>query len=227
MLHQPDLRNVVVPITEHVGGPLPQLGSGCFFQRAGRLYLVTATHVIERSLLDAPKRIMVPKGPSEQSELWTIGGGHLTSAPSSKEDVAVFRLDNLSMISDVLSGGWRVLTDDDVEVAPFASGVVCGWPHARLRPVDGGLKGVLMAFNVERTSPPSGAQDIRATDIFFSWPAGTQEPMPKLGGISGSPLWSRRGDELRLAGVQHAVCEGEYIRGTQWGVVDYILRSRA
>lgn len=225
MLHENDLPKVVVPITEHVDAPLPLLGSGCFFRRKDRVFLVTATHVIE-DMPSAPKQIMVPKAPGAKSELWTIGGGLLTSTPKEKEDVAIYRLENTSMISDVLNGGWRVLTDDDIERGPLSHAMICGWPHARLRPVDGGLKAVLLAYNVRAIAAPHHVAPVRPTDVFLSWPVNTEEPVPKLDGISGSPIWSRRGDELRLAGVQHSVCRDEYVRGTHWGVADYAISSR-
>ncbi|WP_437996883.1 hypothetical protein WMF26_39045 [Sorangium sp. So ce185] len=169
---------------------------------------------------------MVPKTPAAESELWTIGGGLLTSTPKDKEDVAVYRLENSSMISDVLNGGWRVLTDDDVETGPLSHAVVCGWPHARLRPVDGGLRATLMSYNVRAMAPPGYVAPVRPSDIFLSWPTDTDEPVPKLDGISGSPVWSRRGDELRLVGVQHSVRRDEYIRGTHWSIVDYVISNR-
>lgn len=169
---------------------------------------------------------MVPKTPAAESKLWTIGGGHLTSTPKEKEDIAVYRLENSSMISDVLNCGWRVLTDDDLEAGPLSHAMACGWPHARLRPVDGGLKAMLMAYHVHAIAAPRDVAPVRPSDIFLSWPADTDEPVPKLDGISGSPIWSRRGDELRLVGVQHAVRRDEYIRGTHWGVVDYVISNR-
>ena len=218
----------VVPILAENSSDAGVHGSGCLFARDGKHFLVTAAHVGEH-LPRYAEQIGVPSSPLPKAgEMWTLGRGQVALAPD--EDVAVFRMDQPEVVERLRTGGRVFLTDANVATNDgWSTAIVFGWPEAQALFDGATVTGRPLHLQLARLPAPPSAGPM---DLHLEWP--TSGPVPKLQGISGSPIWALQpvsegiwhpSKELLLVGVQHHVLPGEHVRGTRWPVVERLLRE--
>lgn len=235
-----DLTRAVFPILQESNGRYWILGSGCYFQRNNRLFVVSATHVL-KELKKHSDNIAIPRDATNTStkpgDVWTLGDCQLAETEEDKFDVSVVELKSESVRERIFNGSWTILDDRHVSIGEQGTGTYAffGWPDSRRRVKETGdgcphVVGEAFGRETRRMAPPSrlslDAIPPNETDVWLAWPPGE---VPRLAGISGSPIWELindpRGPEFRLAAVQHRVGHGEYVRGTQWMVAHRIINE--
>lgn len=211
----------VVPFVADVDARVGVEGSGCFYERGGGLFFVTAAHVAEPAST-VPDSIGVPERPGG-GVVMTLGVAQLGKTQADPHDVAVYRLDEEGLERHLRSVGYYIHDDTDVGfAAPRSSVLVYGWP-SEAAVFDGTtLRGAPIAMVLRLDSADS-------VSLFMEYPDAPD--VPCLTGISGCPVfqiqevgegtWSPE-KELTLVGLEHAVKRGEYIRGTRWSVVQHV-----
>jgi hypothetical protein len=234
------LLNAVVPLVYGKLGTVDlTIASGFLFRRGGKHFLVSATHVLEK-LRTEPETFRIPDSPLNPNTAaapFEPGEVDIAFQPKDAEDVAAVRLDGHAVLERMRAGGWTFLTDEhvlDLDADAEQIGdryLVFGWPASDVEVLPEKTLGVYpTALDAPKIARPDRIKDPRDTDVFLGWPASLKR---ELLGISGCPIWAFRlrsespvwhpTKEVAIVGVEHAVCHGEYIRGTKWSAVSKVI----
>jgi hypothetical protein len=234
-----------VPLFRAISEDADHLATGTFVAVGGKLVLLTARHILERS---APEHIAIAKSP-EGSELRTLGNLLIhkpIDLPHTDIDILVIEIQDQDTI-DIIKAGWRVVPmsiGDNVD----ASGevVLIGFPSATLNrkemQITGRPNGIITALMGDTpvdSTPVANA----ALDLFLQLPRqaiaidGAVINIPPIGGMSGCAIWQFReiadGElwspdrALRLVGIQSSAKPGSYLRGKHWAYIRHILENVA
>jgi hypothetical protein len=235
-MNRSELVRAVFPLLRELDSCVELLGSGCFFRKNDQTYVVSAAHVL-KSLAATPDDVGVPAGPTTGTtqSVWTLGKGRLGLSDEETYDVAVYRLDDPSVVARIEDLGWLVLSASDVDAGPGGGGVhvLFGWPLEQVTVEATTMlspKGKPVLVETQRIAPPvadltDSKMPLHSADMFLQWPTGSKLDFY---GVSGAPIWVERASgngveypspRLKLAGVEHRVLDSKYIRGTLWGIV--------
>lgn len=230
-----------VPLIYESGDIAGIQGSGCLFDLDGRLYFVTAGHVLDG--VD-PHKLGVPFR-THGNEVFTLGTGVVGWSRVEAYDVAAYRIDD-EQTSDALRDSYIILRPTNVSTLQPGAGhfIVAGYPAETV--VKQGKELAPRDLTQLHTSPYTG--DIVGArgeyDLFLNlrrearglW--GNPAIVPKLLGISGGPVWQvRKSTEeiwtpesaLGLVGIQVSCDQSgeKYVRALRWEVVAAALLKLA
>ena len=230
-----------VPLIYEDEGVAGLQGSGCLFETEGRLFFVTAGHVLEG--VD-PRKLGVPLR-AHGGEVFELGNGVVGCSQMESFDVAAYRIDDAHTCS-ALRASYLVLGTSNVAqvVADSNRFIVVGYPAQtvikdgqELRPTD-----LTQIHTRQYDGDVVGARGEQ--DLFLKlrrqghglWAQPTV--LPDLRGISGGPVWQAfesaalvwtPESALRLIGIEVSCdprCE-RYIRVLRWEVVQAALKKLA
>ena len=214
---------------EHKGRAFVQ-GAGTFFRLRGKLYLVTAAHILDG--ID-PALLGVPDRPSGNVSIWNLNDITIHH-PRDKEnfDVAVIELLNPNFHARVATS-WNFI--DEVDVVEPAVGedeyLLAGYPTETVEYKNGILTPQPMLQLFTKRYDASANDEAPEYDLLLKYPKqgrsifGAERSTPKLQGVSGTAVYVRRKqnsavwspEELfRPVGIQVSMQHGDFIRVKRW-----------
>jgi hypothetical protein len=210
------------------------LGTCTMIEAAGRVFLVTASHVLKEQY--ELVKMAIPTGPLK-GDLWTLGSC-TRMVPTDKDlDVGLLEIQT-EEVQGLLRAGWRPISFDLVDV-PSRNGhfVLCGYPEEKTVRTVENLQGALLTVHSNRIEVPKYAeQPVRdGLDLFLLYDDSAEDLYGKsmstvtLNGVSGSALWEVREvqpgriwsahDSLKVVGMTIRYVKGEYVRAQEWWLV--------
>lgn len=240
---------VTLPLLLDTGGPQAEvLGTATLFRIDGRVFVVTAAHVLLTDPYDpSSPQIDLEKiaFPSQLRGAWlhTLGEMEvLRPKPPSHVDVALLELKSAEVI-ELLEQGWGFLGLE--QVGPPAPGdrfMVGGYPEEYARPVG---NSILQSFLSVATDPlhyvPLVKHPQPLLDLFFHLEdegeqvGGGRREIPSLKGMSGASIWAyappsagsawTAAKALKVYAVQSSARRGAWFRGVDWGAVIVLLKD--
>lgn len=234
------LIEVTLPIIAVEKDEFVIIGTGTLFTIAGRLFLVSAAHILDHF---EPGRWGFPTGP-HAGEIKTFGQAAFFRASDPSIDVCVAEILDSQAKAD-LENAWRVLTLRDVWLPDYSADVVylTGYPSIRAKYEKGNLRGQLFVVPTQfRKDAPQIARlsddEVRkGIDFFLDYKKAINELTGedvsafKIQGTSGSSIWAYRKRGWRdgpvwspqtsmcVIGIQSAYVHNDYLRCKSWGPV--------
>lgn len=243
----------IVPLLGRIGDRMAAFGTGFFLRRRGRLYLVTARHVVEAIVQRAGDlgQLAIPGGPAQPACTHLGRYDLLFPKPDGADldaDVCALRLSGAATppgdwlpveASEPLAGSLR-------HPQKALSYLISGYPNERVaacmqRPCEGLFTVYTRALG---TPPAEAVAPVHPQlDLFFEYArAGlllgslANGRAPALDGVSGSPVWQLLdavGSEpfapqrqLRLIGIQTSYRYASFIRAKAWSMVLEMIDGR-
>jgi hypothetical protein len=205
-------------------------GTGTFFRLRGKLYLVTAAHILEGI---EPALLGVPDRPSGNVSVWNLNDITIHHPRDTENfDIAVIELLNQNFHARVASS-WHFIDESDV-VEPEAGQdeyLLAGYPTETVEDKNGKLtpQPMLQLFTKRYQEPHNESEADH--DLLLSYPKtargifGDERSTPRLQGVSGaavyvrvkqtSAVWSPE-QVFRPVGLQVRMKHGEFIRIKRW-----------
>ncbi len=231
---------VTIPILfDHGGAGIDQVGTGTLFSIADRYFFITAQHVIDEFDL---RKIAFPETPRGIAT-HRFGRHAIIGNGGSNIDVAVLELlDDIAI--QKLKKGWQCLTPRNLStIRDLRRYVVAGYPSKLVIKRGNRIGGTLVTIYTDKLYEwPENADPPPDTrfDLFFYYGRsaedrqGYQAELPRLNGISGSPVWQYEPEGgapscapesvVKVIAIQTGYRYGEYIRATDWRVVAKMLK---
>jgi len=227
--------------------PVPHiLGTATLFKSEGRVFLVTAAHLLhEDGDFSLPTidftAIAFPSQPIDAS-LQTLGSFIiLRPAAPSQIDVAVLELQDAETIRQ-LEIGWGFLGLDQASRSIIGDRyVLSGFPLQSVRLENDCIQQAFLTLYTDALPhAPSVRNPMPGVDRFFYLQNegftvdGQSRPIPRLQGLSGASIWSialpdeksvwHPSTALQVVAVQSSALRGAWFRGVDWEAVRVILR---
>lgn len=239
------MASVTVPILyDHETIGTGQVGTGTLFALNDRLFLVTAAHLFDDLDQEKLGRFSIPS--RHTTQLWSLGPYNLLKPKQTEFDVTVLELHDAATIERARAS-WRILNLTNIAVAlPSGLFILCGFPEARERYIEGGdvITGDrLTVFTARIPVPDTAEKPVHAAlDLFFAYDAQaidavTRKEIPALPlqGCSGASIWQYSEPTagslwlaercLKIVAVQSAYRPGQYFRAKSWAAVLEIMRQ--
>lgn len=234
------LIEVSLPIIATEGDIFVIIGTGTLFDVAGRLFLISAAHILKQYNFD---RWGFPTDPV-RGDIMSFGPVELSTPNDQGVDICIAEiLDDEARTA--LRKGWRVLSVEDVWLPDLSAdcAYLCGYPSESAKFEKNLLHGRLLIVPTSfRTDVPNAAayssDAVRhGVDFFLDFKkpvnelTGENVEHIRIQGTSGSSIWAYRKQGWRAAqvwspltslcvvGVQSAYVRNNYLRGKSWGVV--------
>ena len=231
------------PLFRAMGEDADHLATGTFFEKCGKLILLTARHVVDEAKLE---NIAIAESPSG-SGIFTLGT-IVVHMPKDIEDAEIdiigIEILDQSVIEKIRTG-WKVL---DISVgAPQSSETqktLVGYPSERMVKDGFVLRGKPVAFHCAPLGsiPGNARQPVNPDlDLFLEYPEKALELGDKtvslglIKGMSGCAIWeahSLPGSEvwspekaLRLVGIQSSAAKGSFVRGKKWEYIKEVIKA--
>jgi hypothetical protein len=233
------IRRFLVPIYLAQDGGVAVRGTGTLLDGGDRLYLVTASHVLEGcvpSKLSSPGgRTLAPSVPWR--EVRVVKPRDISRSP----DAAVVEFLSPETIR-ALRETYAALTLDQVaRAAPGSTFILAGFPDEKAT-ITGNVvdHDPYIYFTTMLAEPPEGAENPNPTfDLFFSLGrAGTRsdgqrEQVPRLQGATGCTIWQigaggqlwAPGTVLKAVGMLSSAKHGVWFRATSWLAGIFVLAT--
>lgn len=241
------IRQVTVPILLDVG-PTPALqGTGTLLNVHGRVFLVTARHVLDN--ID-PLIFAFPAN-AQRGSIHTLGIRQILKPRDFRIDVAAIELQDPEVL-ELVRSNWRTLTLANVaspsQTTADQAVLVAGFPAALTKPKDGWLSGALVSTYTQRI--PLVPEEMRDSYVNGDYPHnpdfdlyydhniegtdldGKLVATPKLEGVSGASIWEfvpqsgllwTAESGARVVGIQSSYLRGKYLRAVNWKAVALVL----
>jgi hypothetical protein len=219
--------------SQMVGGNARLIGSGSLFAVTDKVFLITASHVVEehfprkvRSLRNGEPNDCHLLVPSAGDRLVSISG-RVTGSP--KFDVAVLEISS----PQELTTRWTPIELDQVSLGEPTEGWhhFAGWPVQLSSRSAGAMQGDRYRFTCRSENSIVDDEQLELAlpidlngHVTFD---GTPASLPALEGISGCPVWRVFGEHPseyrpRVAGVETGYirkAQHLYVKATRWHVV--------
>jgi hypothetical protein len=225
-----------------VDGNPTLLGTCTMIEAGKKLFLVTASHVLDENH-DLTK-MAIPTGPLKGA-LWTLGSCTRMVPTDDTLDVGLLEIQT-EAVQGLLRAGWRPISFDLIDI-PSSTGrfVLCGYPEERTIKTVEQLQGALLTVYSDRIAVPANAeQPVRPDlDLFLLYDHsaedlyGNRRTLPALNGVSGSVLWEVREPQpgkiwaahevLKVVGITMRYRRGEYFRAQRWWLVAEALAQHS
>jgi hypothetical protein len=210
---------------QHNGRTFVQ-GTGTFFRLRGKLFLVTAAHILEG--ID-PSLLGVPDRPSVNVSVWNLNDITIHHPrDTEKFDIAAIELLNPNFHARVASS-WHFIDEADV-VEPQCEEneyLLAGYPTETVEDKNGTLtpQPMLQLFTKRFEEP--GSDKAPDFDLLLKYPKvgrsifGAERRTPRLQGVSGAAVYVRTTQEsvvwspeqlFRPVGLQVSMQHGDFIR---------------
>lgn len=217
-----------------VDGSPTLLGTCTMIEAAGKVFLVTASHVLDEN--HELTKMAIPTGPFK-GELWTLGSCTRIVPTDETLDVGLLEIQT-EQVQGLLKTGWHPIAFELIDVpSPRGRFVLCGYPEEKtIRSVEQ-LQGALLTVHSDRIDVPEDAEEpVREDlDLFLLYDEsaedlyGNKRHLPTLDGVSGSALWEVREvqpgkiwsahDVLKVVGLTIRYRKRAYFRAQQWWLV--------
>lgn len=215
---------------EHHGRAFVQ-GTGTFFRLSGKLFLVTAAHVLEG--ID-PALLGVPDQPIGNVAVWNLNDITIHHPRDTENfDVAVIELLNPNFHARVASS-WHFIDEADViepEEVEEDEYLLAGYPTETVEDRNGILTPQPMLQLFTKRLDKSEHDNATDYDLLLRYPKigrsifGAERNTPRLQGVSGAAVYVRTKQEsavwspaqlFRPVGLQASAQHGDFIRVKRW-----------
>ncbi len=231
------LRSCTVPLVREENDQLVLMGTGTFFRSEERLWIGTASHVVDTE--EDLRQLSVPLKTADQ--YLSLGNCTLYRPDNLNLDVAIVLIQDKEFEQHV-SENWRVLNEKNLtRFDPHNSRyIVAGYPKETLARKNLNWR---EAFTQIYTSPyPGGATDADHSILRLSYAErapsslGSVTDTPHLGGLSGSSVWAIEANPpfpwaaekiLKVVAIQVSFKHSEYIGAEWWTLVREVFRHWA
>lgn len=229
-----------IPLLEETDGKAGLLGTGCLFEIDGRVFLISAAHVVGR-LTDrkTAERVGI-RARYEGGSVMTIVRGQVSAAMDDAIDVAVVELLDADLI-ETLRQGWVFLRLDNIAAYRRTHDCyyVVGYPSELSRKNEAAVVGQPIGMIVSAHEGPTLKKATPAPtgdDLLLEFPDEIYEGrealdrVPDPHGMSGSAVWavmpeSSTGSvwspesQFGLAGIIVSGKHEKYLRARQWHLI--------
>ena len=185
------LRSCTVPLLREESEKLALMGTGTFLSLEGRLWLVTASHVVqtEQDLLE----LSVPL--KTKGQYLSLGNCTLYRPDNLNLDVAIILVQDKDF-EQLVYENWRVLNEQNlVRFNPAnPKSIVAGYPRETLAHKN--LNWHELFTQIYTSAYPGGAADADHSILRLTYARtapssfGSVTATPHLGGLSGSSVWN-------------------------------------
>lgn len=231
-----------VPIFKATAGDdADHLATGTFINCQGRLFLLTARHILDDC---NPADLAIARSP-KGSILQTLGISNLfrpVDDPRVDVDILCIEIKEPE-VQTIVAQGWRAV-DISIGKDPELDKdvLLVGYPSATLTKDGMRLSGRPTSYrtSVMATAPQSAKQPVSAElDLFMVLDregesfSGERFLSPAIGGMSGCAIWQFTEVQntelwtpdraLRLVGIQASALAGQFFRGKQWRYIAHVI----